>query len=503
MTEFTLIAGLTSNFGIGFQNQLPWKKFTDDMKWFRQTTNNSTVVMGRNTWESIGLSALPNRRNIILSSRAHELNDNYINSLKVSTKTPANVFFLSSFHELTDFLDETYDLTERNKKVFIIGGSELYMTAIRHERCKSLLITHLKTKLPVDTFFPDIKQTEFLLKQVFQSNQKCEIVLHDDTIKEIIFDIVEYVPYAKNSLSNSLFKSVVEYTPFVGESGYLKALEYIMRHGEDRKDRTGVGTRALLGMNFRYDILNDGYPLLTTKKMFTRGIFEEALWFLSGSTNANILKEKNVRIWEGNSSRKFLDSRGLHHLPSGDIGPAYGFQFRHAGADYVDCLVDYTGQGVDQVTNVIDQLKNNPHSRRITINLWSVKDLDQMALPPCLFSYQFWKSEDKYLNLSLYQRSGDMGLGVPFNIASASLLMHIFGQLTELIPKQLVHTIGDAHIYTDHLEPLERQIKRTPRAFPKLKIIQRDQKCVEDFLASDFLVQGYQPYPGIKMKMAV
>ena len=243
-------------------------------------------------------------------------------------------------------------------------------------------------------------------------------------------------------------------------------------------------------------------PLLTTKKMFTKGIIEELLWFLKGQTNNKTLQEKGVHIWDGNTSRDFLDDMGFINREEGDGGPIYGFQFRHFGADYIDSHTDYTGQGIDQVSNVLNLIKNNPDSRRMVINLWNPCDLNQMVLPPCHVLYQFRVYGDK-LSCSMYQRSGDVGLGVPFNIVSASVMTHIFAHLTGKKAGKLVYTIGDAHIYMDHVYQLEKQLKREPYSFPLFEIKDRGQKSVEDFNINDFIIRGYEYWPSLKMKMAV
>tara|TARA_R100001163_G_C5063374_1_gene200659 strand:+ start:1333 stop:2787 length:1455 start_codon:yes stop_codon:yes gene_type:complete len=477
--KFSLIAAVTNNYGLGFKNGLPWKKFPVDMKWFQETTTGHTVIMGRKTWESLPKTfrPLPNRRNFVLTS-------NFDNSDQEGAH-----FFPS----LDDALNNIGD-----QKAFIIGGGRLYKEALDHPGCEKLFITHANIRLPVDTFLERPNADKFHLAKVHKKGFKGKLTpLDSDEPVEVPYEMAEYVrtdPYVHPS------------TTYLGEAGYLKALQHIIEHGEERGDRTGVGTKALFGLQFRYNLMR-GYPLLTTKKMFTKGIWGELLWFLKGQTDNNVLREQGIHIWDGNSTREFLDQRGLSNYPEWDIGPSYGFQFRHAGLPYKDCHTNYfemEGESkFDQVLYVLDQLKNNPHGRRAIINLWNPGDLNKMALPPCLFMYQFWVSEDKYLHCSLYQRSGDMGLGVPFNIASASLLMNILGKLSGLIPRELVHHIGDAHIYMDHIEPLKRQIGRTPMPFPILEIQDRNQTCVEDFEISDFKVKGYNPYPGIKMAMAI
>lgn len=268
-----------------------------------------------------------------------------------------------------------------------------------------------------------------------------------------------------------------------------------------RDDRTGTGTYAVFGAQMRFSLRNGIFPLLTTKRVFWRGVVEELLWFIRGSTNARELSEKNVHIWDGNSSREFLDSLGFTDREVGDLGPVYGFQWRHFGAEYVDMHKDYTGQGIDQLKNCIDLIKNKPTDRRILMCAWNVSDLSKMALPPCHCLVQFFVADGE-LSCQLYQRSADMGLGVPFNIASYSLLTYMIAHVTGLRPGDFVHTLGDAHVYKNHREPLLQQIKRVPRAFPKLEIV-RQVGDITEFKFDDFLLSGYKPHPKIDMELAV
>lgn len=284
------------------------------------------------------------------------------------------------------------------------------------------------------------------------------------------------------------------------ERGYLDQIRYIIQHGHTKQDRTGTGTVSVFGLQARYS-LRDQFPLLTTKKVFWKGILEELLWFVKGSTNAKELSEKGVKIWDANGSRQFLDNLGLTNREEGDLGPVYGFQWRHFGAEYKDMHTDYTGQGVDQLQNVIDSIKKNPDDRRIILCAWNPKDLPLMALPPCHALCQFYVLNGE-LSCQLYQRSGDMGLGVPFNIASYSLLTYMIAHITGLKPGDFVHTLGDAHIYLNHIEPLKIQLQREPRPLPKLKI-KRKVENINDFKAEDFEIENYNPYPMIKMAMAV
>lgn len=251
----------------------------------------------------------------------------------------------------------------------------------------------------------------------------------------------------------------------------------------------------------RYNLRNDIFPLLTTKRVFWRAVLEELLWFIKGSTNAKDLQDKNIHIWDGNSTREFLDKNGFVDREEGDLGPVYGFQWRHFGAEYKTCHDDYTGKGIDQLNEVIERIRKNPNDRRIIMSAWNVVDIPKMALPPCHCFVQFYVADGE-LSCQLYQRSADMGLGVPFNIASYALLTYMIAQVTGLKPGDFVHTIGDAHVYLNHIEPLKQQIVRTPKTFPSLRI-KRAVNNIEDFVFDDFEIIGYNPHPTIKMEMAV
>lgn len=285
------------------------------------------------------------------------------------------------------------------------------------------------------------------------------------------------------------------------EMQYLNLVKKIIETGNTKTDRTGTGTLSIFGAQMRFDLRNHTFPLLTTKKTFWRGIAEELFWFIKGSTNAKELQDKNVHIWDANGSRNFLDNLGFTDREEGDLGPVYGFQWRHFGAQYVDTKTDYTGQGIDQLMDVIDKIKNRPDDRRIIMCAWNPADLNKMALPPCHCLVQFYVANGE-LSCQLYQRSADMGLGVPFNIASYALLTHMIAHVTDLKPGDFVHTLGDAHVYANHVEPLKVQLERVPKAFPKL-IIKRKVEKIEDFKFEDFTVEGYDPYPKISMEMAV
>ncbi|XP_072824407.1 thymidylate synthase [Vicugna pacos] len=284
-----------------------------------------------------------------------------------------------------------------------------------------------------------------------------------------------------------------------GELQYLGQIKHILRCSSRKDDRMGTGTLSVFSMQARYS-LRDEFPLLTTKRVFWEDVLEGLLWFIKGSTNAKELSSKGVKIWDASGSRDFLDSLGFS-TRAGDLGPVYGFQWRHFGAEYKDMDSDYSGEGVDQLQKVTDTIKTNPNDRIIIMCAWNPKDLPLTALPPCPALCQFYVVNGE-LSCQLYEWSGDMGLGMPFNIASYSLLTYMIAHITGLKPGDFVHTLGDAHIYMNHIEPLKMQLQREPRPFLKLKILQKVEK-IDDFKAEDFQIEGYNPHPTIKMEMAI
>jgi thymidylate synthase len=298
------------------------------------------------------------------------------------------------------------------------------------------------------------------------------------------------------------------------EHQYLSLIRQILERGELRPDRTGTGTLSLFAPpQLRFSLRNGTFPLLTTKKVFTKAIFHELLWFVKGSTNGKLLSDLGVKIWDGNGSRAYLDSIGLKDRAEGDLGPVYGFQWRHFGAEYKDCHTDYTGQGVDQLAECIHKIKTSPYDRRIILSAWNPADLRKMALPPCHMFCQFYVSFPKAtatergrgeLSCLLYQRSCDMGLGVPFNIASYALLTRMVAEVCDMDAGELIHTMGDAHIYKNHVEALEVQLTREPKPFPKLVIKPAaSPRTIDDFRYEDLVVEGYEAWPAIKMQMSV
>jgi thymidylate synthase len=261
---------------------------------------------------------------------------------------------------------------------------------------------------------------------------------------------------------------------------YLDLIQQIYDHGAIKEDRTGTGTRSVFGHQMRFD-LADSFPLLTTKKLHLRSIIHELLWFLTGDTNIQYLRDNKVRIWD-----EWADE-------DGNLGPVYGHQWRSWQST--------DGRVIDQISDVIENIKSNPDSRRLIVSAWNVGDVDKMALPPCHLLFQFYVANGK-LSCQLYQRSADVFLGVPFNIASYALLTLMVAQVTSLQPGEFVHTLGDAHLYSNHLEQAELQLSREPLDLPTLRI-NPDVTNIFDFKFEDFTLDNYDPYPHIKAPVAV
>ena len=261
---------------------------------------------------------------------------------------------------------------------------------------------------------------------------------------------------------------------------YLDLLNRILSEGTRKEDRTGTGTISVFGHQMRFN-LEEGFPLLTTKKLHLKSIIYELLWFLQGNTNVKYLQDHGVRIWN-----EWADENG-------ELGPVYGHQWRS--------WPDYNGGVIDQISNVVEQIKKNPDSRRLIVSAWNVAEVDSMALPPCHTLFQFYVADGK-LSLQLYQRSADTFLGVPFNIASYALLLQMMAQVTGLKPGEFVHTTGDTHVYTNHLEQVQLQLTRAPRTLPVMRI-NSEVKSIFDFQYEDFVLENYNPWPHIAGKVSV
>jgi len=290
------------------------------------------------------------------------------------------------------------------------------------------------------------------------------------------------------------------------EFQYLSLLKNIIKNGVMEKGRNGI-TYTQIGGMMRFSLKNNQIPIMTTKKMAWRVCLKELLWFINGDTDNELLQQQNVKIWNDNATREFLDSRGLYHLRENDLGPVYGHQWRSWNAHYsreYGCFEDYRGKGIDQLQNIIDDLNESKitgeTSRRMIMTAWNPEQINEMALPPCHVLSQFHITEGNQLSCTLYQRSADMGLGVPFNIASYSFLTHILAKHCDLEAKEFIHFIGNAHIYDDHVDSLEEQIENEPYDPPNLIISEKKEK-IEDYKFEDFFIENYNYHKPIKMKM--
>ena len=368
------------------------------------TKKKNVVIMGRKTYESLPkkVRPMPDRINIVLThesigSLAQEKDIHICNSLNSSLQMIEQV------------------LKPQVEEVYVLGGARVFEEALHHELCQQVLLTQVGLNFQCDTFVSKDILNNF--KHLETSKTYIE--------NEIPFTFSRYYNSGVKSM-NPLIATTKIYEKHE-EFQYLELLDQIIRTGNERDDRTNTGTISKFGGIMRFNLEN-GFPLLTTKDVFWRGVAEELLWFIRGETNGKLLSDKNIKIWEGNGSRQFLDNLGLKDREEGDLGPIYGFQWRHFGAEYKDMHQDYRGVGVDQLKNIIETIKNDPCSRRLVMSAWNPKDMPKMALPPCHVVSQFYVNDGK-LSCMMFQRSADMGLGVPFNIASYSLLTCLIAEV--------------------------------------------------------------------------
>lgn len=333
------------------------------------------------------------------------------------------------------------------------------------------------------------------------SHPMCERVLinshnsHDDDHQNILQEL-GYFKVSDDSKDSQQFHRFK-----TDEHHYLQLVKKVLINGETRTDRTGVGTVSMFGPQLVFD-LSAGFPLLTTKRLKLTNILHEVLWYISGATNTDYLTAHGVNVWHGNTTREFLDTRGLTDYDQGETGPLYGFQWRHFGGDFRDVQ---RRPGIDQLARLLSILRSDPYSRRMYMSAWNPADLDKMCLEPCHVSFQLYVRDQTFLDGKLYLRSNDLFLGAPWNIAAYSLLLYMFAHLSGYTPGRLVYTIGDAHVYLNHFEAVRKQLARPTRPFPQLSIVD-ESKSIRDF--SDFRVDhfhltDYHPRPMIRADMAV
>lgn len=457
MKLFNIILASDSDNLIGIDNKLPWK-FDLDMEHFTNMTKPSNIfahknilIMGRRTWESFGCKVLAQRINYVITSQ--------------EMKPQPNTLFFKDFYS-------AYTQAEESKgQVWVIGGSKIYDSALRFWACDKIYLTKIIGS--------------------FGSNTSLESPIHFSTDKYPIkwIDEIEYNDINRiTNLEHKLIFKVGRVTHGL-EAQYLHTLHELINTGHQRETRNGI-TYSKFSKTLSWD-LADGFPLLTTKKMFWKGIVEELLFFIRGDTDTTKLSNLGVRIWEPNTTREFLDSMGFTNYPVGEMGPMYGYQWRR-----------FNGSDVDQLKKVIHEIKTNPHSRRLLMTDFNPLQAEQGVLYPCHSIVIQFYVEDNKLSCNMYQRSNDGFLGSPFNIASTSLLVHIIAQLTNLSVGRVNLMMGDYHIYKVHLEQVLTQLKRTPYNLPKLIIkpfVNLTQ--VENSTFSDYQIIDYESHPTIKAQM--
>lgn len=492
----SVVVASTQRGGIGKEGGLPWK-LPEDMGHFKRVTmagdRQNAVIMGRKTWDSIPekFKPLPGRLNVVLTSKTAQTS---------GLPYPEGILLAQSVAAAVDLIAARDGTADAVGEIFVIGGQAAYEEAVAMPNCARIYMTRVGLDVECDACFPAFDETKF--RSIHVSTTRSH--------NAVPYDFVTYERDPKEA-DAAVAEVVAKPSPAVAAAGgaerflheeyqYLNAIRDVMERGLVMDDRTGVGTRSLFGHMMRFD-LRHSFPLLTTKRVFWRGVVEELLWFVRGDTNAKHLSAKGIKIWDGNGSKEFLEKRGLGHREEGDLGPVYGFQWRHFGAVYKDMHTDYTGQGVDQLAECIKTIKENPTDRRILLSAWNPADLGKMALPPCHMFCQFYVAKGE-LSCLMYQRSCDMGLGVPFNIASYSLLTCMMAQVCGLKPGEFVHSMGNTHVYLNHEEPLRTQLKRTPRPFPVLRI-DPSVTDIDGFKLEHFELVGYNPHGTIKMEMAV
>ena len=456
-----LIVAMDINGGIGYKGILPWK-CREDLNHFRTKTMNKTIVLGRKTVQEI--PQLKGRKILCLSGSNWTGEEEWVKK--------NNIKFVTSLEYLND-------------NVIIAGGEKVYKTAIASGRITKIYRTIIKGSYECDTFFKSELLQGFIITQENVSEltgNKYQVLIPEDSVIN---------KFCINSTRGAK-----------GEYQYLKLLSDIYRYGIDREGRNGK-TRSLFMNTCKFD-LRSGFPLLTTKKMFTRGILEEFLFFLRGDTDTTILSNSKVKIWESNTSKEFLKAQNLNYS-EGVMGPMYGYQWRHFNAPYKldeEGKPVATNEGIDQLKYVIELIKHNPTSRRILMTSYNPVQSQEGVLFPChSIVIQFFVDRD-FLDMSCYNRSQDVFLGVPYNIASSSLLLSVISKITNKTPRYFTMIMGDTHLYTSHFPQAFEQMKRIPYSFPTIIIPEISNiKDVEKLKTKDFILKNYKCYKSIKATM--
>lgn len=451
--------------GIGKNNGIPFKN-TEDLKNFKRITEGHIVIMGGNTWRSLP-KKLPNRLNVVISR-----------SIKSENNKPDMVF--NTIRECVIYLSNPQF---KEKQKYVIGGAQIYDWFFEQKLINRLFLTEVEHNFNCDVKIAGIPFGCFRSIHSYETALVSALIKSAATMHKWSYSELQYINYT--------------------EMEFLNTLKNIMTNGVVQIDRTNVGTRSVFGTYLKFDLSNNTIPLSTTKRSSLRMIMEELLWILRGQTNANILSEKGIKVWNPNTTTEFLQKRGLPYN-AGDIGSTYGFSLRHFGADYNGMHENYNGKGFDQLKEVIRLIKEEPTSRRIILNLWNPASLHKCALPPCLFCYEFYvDTVERTLSCIMVQRSSDISLAGYWNVGTGSLLTHMLARITGLKAKELHWSICNAHIYLNQESAVNEQLDRTPRTFPKLYFKEtapslENGKDITEFEYSDLILVGYNPYPPIK-----
>jgi dihydrofolate reductase/thymidylate synthase len=452
MSKLNLIVAVDKFFGISKLGVIPWK-LSPDLKHFAMMTTSgkcNQVIMGRKTYFSIPPEYRPlkHRQNIVISNTLTQ------EDLEKDVVLVKN---------LKDSMSVPYPSDESSPPIkWIIGGADIYRQMLLDYKFDDIHLTYIDYDFECDTFFPiHLLESYRIINSVTGSHSEW------GSDKPFYFLTLKH-NHDKQGLQINHFINQMNFN----ETGYLILLNELvtkLEAKEIRETRNG-STASVFSRTLTFDLTN-GFPILTTKKIFWRGIVEELLFFLKGDTNGTHLSEKNIHIWSGNTTREFLDSRGLVDYKIGDLGPMYGWQWRHFGAEYIGCDHDYTGEGFDQLRDLLSRLLTDPFDRRLLMTTLNPPDISKSVLAPChSLPLQFYVDDSNRLNCNMYQRSADIFLGVPFNISSTSLLTELIAHVLGLKTGKVTITFGDLHLYTEHLPMAKQQLSRNIFRFPLLNI---------------------------------
>ncbi len=524
--NFDIIVAMDSDGLLGIKEygtySLPWPALKEDMIFFRDKTTTTTnlddvnaIILGWNTWLSLPPLYKNNskRINIIITKNSSRIKFPIKNEIYVETFADA----------LT-----AANLIKNLDQIYVIGGAAIYNEAMAHPLLRKLYITHINHSYPKENiveqkiFFP-------LKPEKIRAYAKSGILDVIDTNNaydinsNIVYEMVTYStilsrPSPKIFYDKFMSQKKVQRFGIIDniaenksnsewEHQYIRLIKEIMNNGTYKNTRNAI-TKSIFGYQLKHD-LSKGFPILTVKRCYPRLIFEELMWMIRGQTNVKILQEKNVKIWDKNSTKDFLEKYGLPY-EEGDIGPGYGFQMRHFGAKYDNCLSDYTDKGIDQLSECIHLINNDPHSRRIIMSLWNPSDIKITSLPPCHIIYNFgvelYDVPNKItghrgrLNCHLLQRSWDVVLG--WNSSTAAMLTYLLANHCNLDPGDLVHSITDVHLYKCHIDSgnVEKLLERIPRTLPTFKITCKKDR-IEDYEYNEVMIENYYPCPPIHFEL--